>query len=93
MTDIVLTYKGKPITNLTKDELVDALTWAFQEIEYQRERADRLLNAAALVEAAPEMPTDEQLNDLFREVERSWSGEPELDFARVVLARWGKQSD
>ena len=48
MTDTVLTYKGKPITDLTKDELVDALTWAFQEIDYQRERADRYLQAAAL---------------------------------------------
>ena len=48
MTDIVLTYKGHPITELTKDELVDALTWAFSEIAYQRERADRCLQAAAL---------------------------------------------
>jgi hypothetical protein len=51
MANTVLTYKGKPITDLTKDELVDAMTWAFQEIEYQRERADRLLNAAAEIEA------------------------------------------
>jgi hypothetical protein len=48
MTDTVLTYKGQPITDLTKDELVEALTWAFQEIECQRERADRYLTAAAL---------------------------------------------
>jgi hypothetical protein len=48
MTDTVLTYKGKPITDLTKDELVDAMTWAFQEIEYQRQRADRYLQGAAL---------------------------------------------
>jgi len=90
MTDTVLTYKGKPITDLTKDELVDAMIWAFQEIEYQRERADRFLNAAALAEPAPQGPTDEELNELFREVERSWSGEPEIDFARAVLARWSK---
>ena len=26
-------YKGKPITEMTKDELIDALTFAAQEIE------------------------------------------------------------
>ena len=90
MADTVLYYKGKPIADLTKDELVDAMTWAFLEIEYQRERADRFLNAAILAAPAPKGPTDEELNELFREVERSWSGEPEIDFARAVLARWGK---
>lgn len=47
MTDTVLTYRGRPITDLTKDELVDAMTWAFLEIEHQRERADRYLQTAA----------------------------------------------
>lgn len=64
MTDTVLTYKGRPVTDLTKNELVDAMTWAFQEIEYQRERADRLLNAAALAEPEPEGPTDEEILEL-----------------------------
>ena len=48
MADTVLTYKGRPITDLTKNELVDAMTWAFQEIEYQRERADRYMQIAVL---------------------------------------------
>jgi hypothetical protein len=55
MTDTVLTYKGRPITDLTKNELVDAMAWAFQEIEYQRKRADRLLNAAALSDTESEL--------------------------------------
>jgi hypothetical protein len=93
MTDTVLVYRGRPITDLAKDELVDAMTWAFQEIEYQRERADRFLNAAALAEPVPEIPTDEELHELLREVERSWSGEPEIDFARAVLARWGNHPE
>ena len=50
MTDTVVTYKGQPITDLTKDELIDALTWAFKEIEYQRERADRYLQTTTLLD-------------------------------------------
>ena len=48
MADTVLHYKGKPITDMSKDELVDALTWATKEIEYQRERANRYMQIAAL---------------------------------------------
>ena len=48
MADTVLHYKGKPITDLSRDELVDALTWAVKEIEYQRERASRYMQIAVL---------------------------------------------
>ena len=93
MTNTVLTYKGRPITDLTKNELVDAMTWAFQEIEYLRERADRFLNAAALAQPEPESPTDEELCDLMYEFTiGTGHGErlDEIGFARAALARWGK---
>jgi hypothetical protein len=42
-----------------------------------------------LAEPEPEDPTDEELDELFTEIDQS--GEPEswLAFARAVLARWG----
>lgn len=46
--DMVLTFKGQPITELSKQELVTALTWAYEEIKYQRDRADRCLQIAGL---------------------------------------------
>ncbi len=46
--DLVLTFKGQPITDLSKQELIAALTWAYGEIKYHRERADRCLQIAAL---------------------------------------------
>lgn len=95
MTDTVLTYRGRPITDLTKGELVDALTWAFQEIEYQRKRADRLLNVAALSEPQPEGPTDEELRGLARKLVKIQMDDygcvyDVLPFARAVLARFGR---
>jgi hypothetical protein len=57
---------------------------------------DRLLDRsaaalrAALAETEPEGPTDEQLDELFIEIDQT--GEPESwrAYARAVLARWGK---
>lgn len=93
MTDTVLTYKGRAITDLTKNELVDAMTWAFQEIEYQRERADRFLNATALAEPESEGPTHEEVCDLMYEFTiGTGHGErlDEIGFAYALLARWGR---
>lgn len=44
---------------------------------------------AALAEPTPEGPTDEELDELFTEIDQS--GEPESwrVYARAVLARWG----
>lgn len=42
----VVHYKGRPIPDLSKDELITALTEAYQEIEYQRERANRYMQIA-----------------------------------------------
>lgn len=41
--DTVLTFKGEPTTELSRQELLAALDWAYQEIKYQRDRADRYL--------------------------------------------------
>lgn len=48
MNQTVLHYKGRPITDLSKDELITALTWAVKEAEYQRERANRYMQIAVL---------------------------------------------
>ena len=71
-------------------ELVDDLElcdWPFKLKETIRADIDRA--RAALAEPEPEGPTDEELDELFTEIDQS--GEPESwrVYARAVLARWG----
>lgn len=47
--------------------------------------------SAALSEPAPEGPTDEQLDDLFIEIDQTGSPESWRPYARAVLARWGNR--
>jgi hypothetical protein len=67
------------------DELVDSeMGWVPPEAQELMTRAH-----AALAEPEPEVPTDEELDELFTEIDQS--GEPESwrAYARAVLARWG----
>lgn len=49
---IIATYMGRPATELTREELIEAYTWACQELADEREwhkgvaEVDRLLDAA-----------------------------------------------
>lgn len=44
---------------------------------------------AALAEPGPEGPTDEELDELFTEIDQSGESESWRAYARAVLARWG----
>lgn len=41
------------------------------------------------VDPEPEGPTDEELDELFTEIDQSGKSESWRDYARAVLSRWG----
>jgi len=46
---------------------------------------------AALAQPEPQGPTDEELDELFTEIDQSGESESWRSYARAVLARWGCQ--
>ena len=45
-TPMVSMWKGQPIEDLTREELIEALNWCAQEIQEQREDKSRWMKAA-----------------------------------------------
>lgn len=73
-------------------ELIDELEgWVAYGDEVDIANAHLLIDRAraALAEPDPEGPTDEELDELFTEIDQS--GEPQSwrTYARAILARWG----
>jgi hypothetical protein len=53
---------------------------------------DSLIQRAyiALTQPEPQGPTDNELDELFTEIDQSGESESWRSYARAVLARWGK---
>jgi len=72
-------------------DLVDALElcdWPYKLKEAIRTNIDRA--RAALAEQETEGPTDEQLDELFVEIDQTGSPKSWRIYARTVLTNWGK---
>ncbi len=78
-------------------ELLDALENAIRVI-YREDGTKHISTAdpiiakadAALAQPEPNVPTDEELDELFVEIDQSGESESWRAYARVVLTRWGK---
>jgi hypothetical protein len=72
--------------------MADELDHYKQLLMDNRRKKHPLANEARayLAQSEPEGPTDEDLDELFTEIDQSGESESWRPFARTVLARWGR---
>jgi hypothetical protein len=69
-------------------ELAEKIDYTWGDIP---EDVEKLINRArAALAEQPVGPTDEELDELFTEIDQSGESESWRAFARAVLARWGQ---